>query len=184
MVTREVKARLIGVGVVALFAFLSGFLYWNYHSPAGFSVRQHSPVKQVIEGEGVAYTDLGGTSLSLDDYEGEILIVNAWASWSPFTPHEFELLRDLKTTYGDKIHILAINRMESKETANAYLDSIGRPEGVVLILDPNDHFFDTAEGYAMPETIIYDTYGRVALHKRGTLEKDELVPLLDTLTED
>lgn len=165
----------------ALLCVCAGFVYYSYFSPNGIRARQHSDVRQISEGEAVRYVTLVGDSFDMRAYEGRILIVNSWASWSPFTPQEHQLLASLKSEFGDSVTIIAMNRMETKETANAYLESIGRQNGIEYVLDETDHYFDTTKGYAMPETIVYDSYGRIVLHTRGTQNLDEIRTVIQGL---
>ncbi len=171
--SREKKVKLFALLALISLVLGSLFIYWSYNSPAGFIARERSAIRLITDSETAEFTDLGGTQLSLSKYEGEILIVNAWASWSPFSKQDFEILNAIHDEF-QEVPILAINRMESKELANAYLDSVGRLPNLTYIIDENDHFFDTVEGYAMPETIVYDQYGRIAFHKRGSLDREEL----------
>lgn len=153
---------LVGVGIVAT-------IYIRQYQ------RDHAPdLARSEAGESVVYRDMQGNEVSLLSYTGKPLVVNAWATWSPFSKGELEGLSQLKKEFGDKIEILAINRKETAATINAYLESIGSTEGVTFIQDDQDAFFNSVTGYAMPETIIYDREGNEVSHVRGTMTKDEM----------
>lgn len=160
---------------------LLGVVYYIYLSPSGWKARQHSALSQIESGEVVSYVALDGTELDLTTYKGEMLIVNVWASWSPYTKGDHEILTTMKEQFGDKITIRALNRMESPETAEAYLSTIGREEGIEYIIDTTDHLYDSLGGYAMPETVIFDKIGNVFFHKRGALSAPELQSEIDRL---
>ena len=122
-----------------------------------------------------SYTDLGGESLQLTDYAGKVLVVNAWASWCPFCTKELPALAQVGQEYANQdVVVLAINRRESKEQAERYLRQLSATEGVILILDPDDHFYTSIGGVSMPETVIYDRRGDVVFHKQGPMEIDEI----------
>jgi hypothetical protein len=74
-----------------------------------------------------------------------------------------------------------VNRKESNETARAYLDAIGRQDGIEYIIDTTDFLFSTLDGYAMPETLLFDSVGNVYFHKRGTLTYDETAVQVEEL---
>ncbi len=152
--------------------------YFVFVSPTGIKARERSDFGRV---QTDTYTSLTGEPIDLDTYRGEVLIVNVWASWSPFTLQDHELLGKIKSEYGDSVTILAMNRMESKETAEAYLSTIGKQEGIDYIIDGRDTFFTSLEGYAMPETIIFDPTGNIYFHKRGVVTKSELTTAIDEL---
>jgi len=168
------KRSYIIAGVIIVLAFaVAGFVYYAYKSPNGFYARQHSDIRNIEKGDAV-YTNLAGDPVSLKSFEGKELLINVWASWSPFTAGDFQVLAKIKEKYGDSIEIIAMNRMETKETAQAYLDYIQAPANINFILDGGDNFFSTINGYAMPETVIYDEIGNIYYHKHGSLDFEEI----------
>jgi thiol-disulfide isomerase/thioredoxin len=172
---------LIGLFLILLVGVL--LTYYIFLSPTGLRAKQHADLRKVEEGDQVAYTDLDGTPRDLEDFHGKPLIVNVWASWTPFTKGDHQVLREIKNEYGEKITILALDRMETKETAEAYLNSIGKEEGLIYIIDTTDHFFRSLEGYAMPETIVFDVVGNEVFRKRGALNPEELESVLASLVK-
>jgi thiol-disulfide isomerase/thioredoxin len=122
-----------------------------------------------------AYTDIDGNLVAVDEHLGEILVVNSWASWCPFCANELPDLARLGREYADKnVTVLAINRAEPNTTAMAFLKNIDATEGLQLILDSDDRFYSSIDGFTMPETVFYDTQGNVVFHKRGMLNYEEM----------
>lgn len=136
--------------------------------------RESSALAQIQQGETLPYTDFEGAAFDLEQYRGKVLVVNSWASWSPLSRDELTMLALLKQKYADILQVVAINRMESKAVAEAFIAAIGKPEGVVFLLDPNDTFYLSIEGFAMPETVVYDTEGNKVVHRRGSLTREEI----------
>jgi thiol-disulfide isomerase/thioredoxin len=168
------KAWLLLAFLMAVVVFALGLVYYVYLSPTGLRARESSDLGKSTIAVPIRYTDMEGNSIDLRSYESEILIVNVWASWSPFTSHDHEILRDLKAEFGDAITIRAVNRMESKETAKAYLDSIGTQEGIEYVIDTTDYLFVSQGGYAMPETLMFDRIGNLKGHIRGVLDAENV----------
>ncbi len=163
------------LSVLALVLLIGGLLtYFIFLSPKGYLAREHADIKVMTEGDTVSYIDLEGTPTNLESYRGEILIMNVWASWSPYTLADHTVLERLKATYGDRITILALDRKEPRETAEAYLSQIGKKEGIEYVIDETDHLFASVGGYAMPETIVFDEIGNITLHVRGVLKEEEI----------
>jgi thiol-disulfide isomerase/thioredoxin len=128
------------------------------------------------------YVDPLGNPVTLESLRGSILIVNSWASWSPFTTEEFPLLETIGRDYKDKnVVVLAINRKETKEQAGRFLATLATLEHVKVIVDTKDFYYDATGGYAMPETLIYNEAGTIVEHIRGTLKSDTLRATLDAL---
>lgn len=164
--------RLIVIGVMTvLLLILSVFVYVVYLSPTGLKARENSDLGRNVDAPRAHYLSLEGTEIFMDEFQGEILIVNLWASWSPFTQGDHAVLGEMKAIFGDRITVRAVNRMESRETALAYLDAIGRVVGLEYVLDTTDFLYLERGGYAMPETILFDAVGNEVERIRGTLDR-------------
>ncbi len=178
------KSGIIVLLLIVVILCVSGyFVYSMYLSPTGLKARQNSDIRQIEAKVEDHYTNLNGEPVDLTVYGSELLIVNVWASWSPYTPGEIETLARLKEMYHDTLTIRAVNRKETKETALAYLDSIGKRDGIEYIIDTSDHFYTSLGGYAMPETFIFDKIGNMVFHKRGVLDYNELVEQIQVLLQ-
>lgn len=133
----------------------------------------------------ITYTDINGNEISLEQYLGRVLIVTTWASWSPFTNADLTVLNDLVAKYdATKVVALGINRMETREQAQRYKTTMPELSNVILVIDTADHFYKSVGGYAMPETLIFNTKGEKVEHIRGTIKKEEVEALLKTLIEE
>ena len=125
---------------------------------------------------GAQYTDFAGNPANLEQYLGRVLIVTSWASWSPFSSTELQLLADATAPYADDdVVLIAINRAEAQSLAESYLQTIGVDEEVKLIVDSTDNYYKKIGGYTMPETVFYDRQGNIIAHERGSLTKDEVI---------
>lgn len=126
------------------------------------------------------YTDFAGNQAKLDQHLGQVLVVNSWASWSPFSGTELSLLADVVSAYDTaSVQVIAINRAESKRIAESYLRTIGVDQRVKLIVDQDDRYYREIEGYTMPETLFYDRRGNVVHHHRGPLTASQVRYYID-----
>lgn len=122
----------------------------------------------------LTFEDYEGTEVSLDEFRGTPIVVNAWASWCPFCVEELKEFAKVQKEFGEQVVIIAINRAESKETAKRFSDDVGVTDDLTFLLDPRDEFYDTIGGFSMPETIFVDADGRIRIHKRGPMEASEI----------
>ncbi len=179
------RRSLIVIGVLLSILIIGGLLtYQIFLSPTGYKAREEADLAKVVNTEEDSYITLDGEPSNLEDFRGSVLLVNVWASWSPYTQTEHETLARLKSTFGDSLEVVALNRKENKETALAYLDTIGKKEGIEYVIDTTDHFFKSFDGYAMPETLIFDEVGNIEYRKRGTLTYEEAEQIVRELVED
>jgi thiol-disulfide isomerase/thioredoxin len=176
----EEYATLLIIGVIILMAVIATIMVVR-------DTRQiTTPIAESLQdGDGVAaYTDLLGNPMTLTSYVGKVIVVNSWASWSPESSRELPLLATIVKEYTDReVVVLAINRAEPQSTAERYLRTVGAADGVQLILDPDDHYYKSIGGYAMPETIFYDTKGNIVQHHHGVLTEAKIRTFLEETLE-
>lgn len=123
-----------------------------------------------------------GTEVPLSDFRRSLIVAHTWASWCPYCGAELQNLTELKKEFGDAITILAVNRAESLEEARAFTDPLGL-SGIEILLDPDDAFFRSIGGYAMPETVFIDSNSEVIYHQRGPMQMDEVRAQIRALTQ-
>lgn len=144
---------------------------------------QESPAGKALESSPsvTAFTDFDGNTANLEQYLGQVLIVNSWASWSPFSGAELQLLTSVADSYeSGEVIVLAINRGENILTAQQYLETIDVAASVHLIVDKDDRYYKSINGYTMPETVFYDRAGNEIAHERGALTAESVRSHIDT----
>ena len=113
-----------------------------------------------------------------------MLVINSWASWSPQSQIELLTLQKLAVEFKDKpVVFLAINRKELKEQATRFMTTLPEVSNVVILIDTTDHFYGAVGGYAMPETVVYQSDGLVKEHIRGEFKEEELRTSLHKLLD-
>lgn len=118
--------------------------------------------------------DFEGREVKLSDFRGKPVLANVWASWCPYCREELQDFVKLQEEFGDKIIIIAINRGEVFDTAKIYSDKLGVTGKIILLLDPEDSFYKSIQGFSMPETIFVDKDGFIRYHKRGQITSEEM----------
>lgn len=123
-----------------------------------------------------------GAEVPLSEFKRSIIVAHTWASWCPYCGDELKNLVELKKEFGDAITILAVNRAESLEEARAFTDPLGL-SGLEILLDPDDAFFRSIGGYAMPETVFIDSNSEIIFHQRGPMQMEEVRARIQELTQ-
>jgi len=170
--------------LVVLFAILAlfGFLTYSFVSPYGMFSDLKNDLKTIAPEESVSYTDLNGNPVDLASFKGKPLIINAWATWIPFSQTELPLLIQAQQRYGNAITILAINRMEDTIIIRSFLETFGiQQDGIIFLTDPSDFFYRAIGGYAMPEMVFYRSDGVIQNHIRGTVTESDLNQFIESL---
>lgn len=133
-----------------------------------------------VRGQSVERESLAGEfSLPLHTYDGKtiflsafrhpVLVVFAWASWCSYCGDEMRDLAALQTRNGGDVRIVGVNRGEPLVDARRFSDALGVGDELVLLLDPDDAFYKSIGGYAMPEFIFLDYRGEVVFRSRGPM---------------
>jgi thiol-disulfide isomerase/thioredoxin len=114
------KGLFIAAGVVALLAVM---VWADRKFPAASSPSAGTPMKP-IDAPTVALKDLNDKDVTLQQYKGEVLLVNFWATWCAPCKSEIPLLIGLHEKYGSRgFEILGLSMDEDgKKVVQPFLD--------------------------------------------------------------
>ena len=170
--------------VVMMLIITSISSYFVFRNKSALQKRNNTSAAQalLIEEKDKSFTDLEGKPIPTDKDFGNIIVVMSWASWCPQCGNDLNELGKLSQEYKDKkISIMAVNRGEDTYSAQRFLDTVHPPSELRIVLDRSDYYFSHSDGYAMPETIIFNKDGSIALHQRGDINVAEVKQVLDDL---
>ena len=125
---------------------------------------------------------LDGGSVALADYEGDVIVMNFWATWCPPCRAEMPGLNRFYEAHRDEgLVILAINAQEDAATVRPFIDANGFSFPVLLDLQGR-----VAQQYStrsFPTTFIIDREGTIQHVQTGEISERELetivLPLLN-----
>lgn len=122
-----------------------------------------------------------GTELSTAQMGGDIVVVNAWASWCPPCIEELPLLAAAAEAYDDRgVTFVGLNSLDDPIAAASLLGSspyrsIDDRDGAILATIPG------VPPRSLPSTVILDRQGRVAVRIIGPVKPGQLEQALDAL---
>ena len=129
----------------------------------------------------VGGVDTDGSPLSTADHLGDVVVLNAWASWCAPCREELPLLNDAHTSFLDEgVTFLGLNVLDDPIGAAGLITSSPYPS----ISDRDGALLATVPGVpprSIPSTVVIDRQGRLAARIIGPVKPGQLEPLLAEL---
>ncbi len=122
-----------------------------------------------------------GSTVTSEEYRGNILVVNFWYATCPPCRLEAPWLEELNQTYaGEGVQFLGVNIRDGSETAQAFASRFGITYPSLLDADGSVSlaFSGLASPTAVPTTLVLDREGRLASRIVGLIEKSTLDALI------
>jgi cytochrome c biogenesis protein CcmG/thiol:disulfide interchange protein DsbE len=117
--------------------------------------------------------NLDGTPVSLADYSGRMVLINAWATWCPPCRAEMPALNDYYQAHKNQgFVILAINAGDAQSQAAAFAQQLGL--AFPVLLDPDTRLLDSLGIHSFPTSILLGRDGRVKAIHVGMFSPQEL----------
>jgi len=127
--------------------------------------------------------DLAGATHRLEDYRGQVVLLNFWASWCTPCLREMPSLQRLAESLSEKpFSLLAINMGESQYKAAR--SARGMDYHLPVMMDPQGDVFQQWGGRMLPTSFLLDREGNVRYRILGDAEWDndaEIAEILQAL---
>lgn len=169
-----------------LFALVAGYFLWGLVTDRNPSLVPSALVDKPVPAFDLPPVDgLGRPGLATADLQnGEVALVNLFASWCLPCRAEHPLLMDLAEAGG--VRVLGINVRDRPEDARRWLGEFGNPYQRVGADDRGRTSIDFGAS-GVPETFVIDRDGKIRYQHIGPLMakdiKARIVPLIESLSE-
>jgi peroxiredoxin len=118
--------------------------------------------------------DLSGRQVSLDDYRGQVVLVNIWATWCGPCRVEMPSIQALYDRYRDSgFTVLAVSIDQGrgyKERVKEFVDELSLT--FPILLDPESRVTRIFRTIGVPETFVIDREGRIVKRVIGAADWD------------
>jgi peroxiredoxin len=175
----------IGIGLVLL-GVSAGFLWLpSVNSVQGQAPAEESviPVEVNFEAPRLALQDLTGQESSLEDYEGQVVLVNNWATWCPPCKEEMPALQEYYNRH--KKHgftLIAVEAGEPLDEVAQFVDDYDL--SFIVWLDPESKALRAFNNYSLPSSYVIDRTGIVRMAWTGSISLQMLEKYITPLVEE
>lgn len=119
---------------------------------------------------GADYLD-GAGSFTIDQFKGEVVILNVWATWCEPCKEEMPELNTIAQEFsgqGLKVIGVSIDRMQSDDTLRRF--AADHNATYALAKDPTNQFSTTFRTSGVPVTLLIDRSGEIAYQWQGEMK--------------
>ncbi|OGI49645.1 MAG: hypothetical protein A3E57_03545 [Candidatus Muproteobacteria bacterium RIFCSPHIGHO2_12_FULL_60_33] len=136
-------------------------------------------------GEMINFTlpEVDGKKHSLEEWRGQVIVLNFWATWCPPCREEIPLLIALQKKRGaDGLQVVSV-AIDNKTAVMLYRQSVGINYPILM---GGDDALDLVARYgnrmgSLPFTVVIDRSGVIAVRKLGAFTLSELESLVEPL---
>lgn len=127
----------------------------------------------------LSFRDIHGQPVQLQDYLGQPVVINLWATWCPPCRREMPVLQAAQEKTPD-VTFVFINQGESTLHVQHFL-AAQELSLDNLLLDSNAHMGQAVSSLSLPTTLFYDAEGRLRNNHLGELSKASLNHALQSI---
>jgi len=169
----------LGVGLVilgvALFAALK-----NAESVSAAQTNSVVPMPVSYPAPPLALQNINGESESLQDFLGNVVLVNNWATWCPPCKAEMPSLQKYYEAHKEQgFTIVAVEAGEGKDEVAQFVNSFGLTFHVWL--DPNGEALKAFKNGSLPNSYVIDATGMTRFAWTGEISYDMLEKFITPL---
>jgi len=172
----------IGIGLIAVGVAAMALLTMRLSQVERTTTTSVVPAKTDYAAPALTLNDLEGNPHSLDDYLGQVVLVNLWATWCPPCLEEMPVFEGFYRDHSaGGFLIIAINDGDPLSEAQEFVENYGLTFPVWS--DPQYLSEQTFETMNLPSSYVIDRQGRVRLRWVGAISRAMLdqyvVPIIE-----
>ena len=127
--------------------------------------------------------DLDGNEVSLSDFEGQVVLLNNWATWCPPCRQEMPEFNAYYKKYRDQgFLVVAVEAGQPEDQVREFVEEQGLE--FIVLLDPEHQSLITFQNSTLPNTFVIDRRGHLRLAWLGAINEPTLEKYLTPILEE
>jgi len=123
--------------------------------------------------------DMAGETVSLEDFQGQPVMINFWATWCAPCRIEMPTLHEVQAAHQEEgLVILAVNDQQTAQDVTRFLNDLKEDQGIELnlamLLDPEGVVSKLYNVFNFPTTYFVDGDGVITAVHRGLLGESQI----------
>lgn len=148
--------------------------------PSGFLAVDTRPIGERVEG--LSVQTLAGEEISLDQFHGQVVLVNFWATWCGSCRSEMPGFQTVFDEYRDQgFTILALSIDDAPDTVDSFLREHGYSFPVAMATEDATRRFGAT---GVPVSYLMDQQGEIRWTVHGVLHEEDLRVAVRELLDD
>jgi len=146
---------------------------WLAAAPGVSAARSLAPVPGRPPAPPLALRDLDGHLHRLQDYRGQVVVINFWATWCPPCRREIPSMQSIYKDLGDSgFTVLAVNEYEDPDHVFAYTGQLNVFPTFPILFDRDSAVSQVYKVKGLPTTVLIDKQGRIVYRAVGGRDFD------------
>jgi peroxiredoxin len=140
-------------------------------------IQASAPVRQPVElnarAPDLSLTDIDGNNVSLDDYQGSVILVNNWAVWCPPCKAEMPELQEYFDRHqADGFILIAIDDGDPLADVTEFAQEYGLT--FPIWIDPHGRALEIFQNWNLPSSYVIDRDGMLRYTWTGGIDLETL----------
>ena len=143
------------------------------------------PVSRNLQAADFSLATLQGPSMTLEDYQGSLILLNFWATWCAPCVMEMPSMQTLYDTFGDDgLEVVAVNVQEDRDVVAAFIEEHELSFPVLLDTSGNTSFDYAVRG--LPTSFLIGRDGQLLGSKIGfhLWDEPDVLETIESLLEE
>ena len=115
---------------------------------------------------------LEGDTVTLEDYKGQYVFINFWATWCQYCDEEMPDLMAFQKAHKEEMTVLAINVKEKNDVVKKYMEE--NKLELKVLMDEDGTLSKLYQVTAFPTTFLIDKAGKVIGYVPGKLTAEDM----------